>query len=409
MKILYLVHQFYPEHYTGTEKFLLNLAKSMQRFGHQVKVVTYQHHVKQPLEETVGRLKVRRYVFEGVPVLALQHVAPPLDVDQGFSSQAVAEFARQLLTDERPDLLHVAHSMRVGEFVRVAQELEVPYLMTLTDFFLLCPKCTLMTSNASLCAGPEQGNACRRLCPELSHEMIVNRLSQTEDLLRQARHIVAPSKFLAGIFKSHWPDLEIELNGYGISFGKIKRNTRTYAPGQPLTFFYGGSFIYHKGVHILIDAFRKLAGEATLKLYGSGHLRETLEKLAGGDPRIEFCGVFAGDRLSEILNQVDVAIVPSIWYENTPIMMLEALAAEVPVIVSNLGGMTERIQHGFNGYAFRIGDSESLKEVLQALVKQPEQLNTLKRNIRQQGIHTVEQEALQYERAYRQILQRVDA
>jgi glycosyltransferase involved in cell wall biosynthesis len=403
VKILYLVHQFYPEHYTGTEKFLLNLTKSMQRFGHQVKVVTYQHHTRQPFEETAGRLQVRRYNFEGVPVIALQHLVPPQDVDSGFINPAVAEFARQLLAAEQPDLLHVAHSMRVGEFVRVAQEQGLPYLVTLTDFFLLCPKCNLMTSNNSLCAGPEQGNACRRLCPELSNEMVVNRLGMTEDLLRQAQRIVAPSKFLAGLFKSHWNDLDIELNGYGISSGKIQRNTRQYAPGQPLTFFYGGSFIYHKGVHILIAAFRKLKGTATLKLYGSGHLRETLEKLAGGDKRIEFCGVFAGDKLSEILNQVDVAVVPSIWYENTPIMMLEAQAAAVPVIVTDLGGMTERIQHGVNGYAFRIGDSDSLQEVLQNLVNQPEQLNELKANIRKQAIHTVEQEALAYERVYREI------
>ena len=404
MKILYLVHQFYPDDYTGTEKFLLNLAKSMQRYGHQVKVLTYHRRPNTPFDETLGPLQVRRYVFQGLPVVAVRYVETPPDLDSAFSHPALAEFAQEFLADEQPDLLHVAHSMRLGEVVRTAQMRELPYLLTLTDFFLLCPKCNLLTSNNSLCAGPERGNACRRHCPEYPNELIVNRLALTEDILRQAARIIAPSKFLGGMFKRHWPDLDIQLNGYGISFGKIKRNTRQYAPGDALTFFYGGSFIYHKGVHVLIDAFRKLQGAATLKIYGSGHLRDTLRELAGDDPRIQFCGVFAPDQLSEVLSQVDVTIVPSIWYENTPIMMLESLAAEVPAIATDLGGMTETLRHGVNGYVFPIGDSDGLRTVLQELVNHPETLNALKANIRRQGVHTVEQEALDYERVYQQIL-----
>lgn len=404
MKILYLVHQFFPDDYTGTEKFLLNLAKSMQRFGHRVTVLTYERRQRRPFDETVGGLNVRRYTFQGLPVVALQYVTPPSDLEQSFINPILAEFARQFLAEEQPDLLHVAHSMRMGEIVRVAQAQGLPYLLTLTDFFLLCPKCNLMASNNSLCAGPELGNTCRRCCPELPEQMVANHLAIAESILRQAKRLIAPSKFLGGMFKQQWNDLDIELNGYGISFGKIKRNARQYAPGAALTFFYGGSFIYHKGVHILIDAFRKLEGAATLKIYGSGHLRETLQKLAAGDPRIQFCGVFAPEQLNDVLREVDVTVVPSIWYENTPIMMLESLAAEVPVIVTDLGGMTECITHGVNGYVFPIGDSARLKDVLQELVAHPNMLNQVKANIRRQGMHTVEQEALAYEREYRQIL-----
>ncbi len=406
MKILYLIHQFYPDDYTGTEKFLLGLAKFMQRLGHQVKVLTYLRQTEATFNEQVSGIMFKEYLYQGLPVVALQQAVPPPHLDSAIQSPAMAEFARQFLANERPDLIHVAHMMRVGEFVSVAQDMNIPYLLTLTDFFLLCPKCNLMTSNNSLCAGPEQGQACRRHCPELSGEMIVNRLALTEDILRQAQCIIAPSRFLAGIFKRHLPDLEIQINGYGISHGRIKRNTRRYAPDAHLTFFYGGSFSYHKGVHLLVDAFRKLAGQATLKLYGSGPLQATLIKLAGGDPRIQFCGVFAADKVSEVLSAVDVTVVPSIWYENTPIMMLESLAAEVPVIVTDLGGMTERIKDGVNGFAFSLGDSAHLQEVLEKLIRNPEQLNDLKANIRGQGVHTVEQEALAYERVYRQVLGR---
>lgn len=404
MKILYLIHQFYPDDYTGTEKFLLGLAKSMQRLGHQVKIVTYVWRTGAAFNARVGALKLKEYLYQGLPVVALQQAEMPPDRDYAVENPAMAAYARQLLAQERPDLIHVAHAMRMGEFVRAAQDMAIPYLLTLTDFFLLCPKCNLMTSNNSLCAGPEQGNACRRHCPELDSKMIVTRLAQTADLLRQAQCIIAPSKFLAAMFKRHWPDLDIEINGYGLNHRNIKRNLRRYAPETPLTFFYGGSFTYHKGVHILVEAFRQLAGQATLKLYGSGPLQAVLQELAGGDPRIQFCGVFAGDKVSEVLSEVDVAIVPSLWYENTPIIMLESLAAEVPVIVTDLGGMTEKIKDGVNGYAFRIGDAAQLKQILERLIQQPEQINTLKANIRGQGVHTVEQEALAYEREYWRII-----
>jgi glycosyltransferase involved in cell wall biosynthesis len=406
MKILYVIHQFYPENYTGTEKFLLGLAKSMQRLGHRVKVITYLRLAEQPFAETVGQLQRRSYLYQGVPVTAIEYVKTRDDINLCFNNVEMESFAQHVLAEERPDLVHVAHSMRVGEFATVAHNLGLPYVYTLTDFFLICPKCQLITSNNSLCAGPQQGEACRRFCPELPPDLITERLKLSAELLQQAARIFSPSKFLAAMFKSQWPNLDIQVNPHGLSTGNLKRNTRPSAPQDELTFFYGGSFTYHKGVHILIDAFRKVAGRAKLKLYGSGPLEETLLKLANGDDRIEFCGVFAADQVSTVLQSVDIAIVPSIWYENAPFMIQEALASQVPVVATDAGGMAEKIRPGFNGFTFRIGDSDSLKEVLQKLVKQPELLNELKANIRTQGVQTVEQEALAYEREYLQILEK---
>lgn len=406
MKILYLIHQFYPENYTGTEKFLLGLAKSMQRLGHQVKVITYLRLAQRPFAETVGQIQRRSYLYQGVPVTAIEYVNTRDDIDISYNNPGMESFAQHVLAEERPDLLHVAHSMRVGEFVGVAQNLGIPYVFTLTDFFLICPKCQLITSNNSLCAGPQQGQACRRFCPELPPDLMEERLALSAAMLQHAARIFSPSKFLAAMFKSHWPSLELQVNPHGLSLGQLRRNTRHYAPGDELTFFYGGSFTYHKGVHILIEAFRRVAGRAKLKLYGSGPLQETLVNLAVADARIEFCGVFAAAELSTVLQQVDVAIVPSIWYENAPFMIQEALAAQVPVIASDAGGMAEKVRPGFNGFTFRIGDADSLQAVLQELVTQPARLNELKANIRTQGVQSVEQEALAYEREYLQILRK---
>jgi glycosyltransferase involved in cell wall biosynthesis len=120
---------------------------------------------------------------------------------------------------------------------------------------------------------------------------------------------------------------------------------------------------------------------------------------------VEFCGVFSSEQMGEILNQIDVIIVPSIWYENTPIMLLEALASDVPAVVTDLGGMTEVVKDNINGRAFRISDPDHLAQALSSMVDDPEILNTYKDNIKSQFIPSVEQEGLAYQREYQAICQ----
>ena len=94
-------------------------------------------------------------------------------------------------------------------------------------------------------------------------------------------------------------------------------------------------------------------------------------------------------------------IIPSLWYENYPLVLHEALASNVPVIATDAGGMSEKIKDGENGFLFPIGDSDTLYEIMDAVREEPEVLNTLKENIEDMFIPTVEQEAYSYEREYK--------
>jgi glycosyltransferase involved in cell wall biosynthesis len=97
----------------------------------------------------------------------------------------------------------------------------------------------------------------------------------------------------------------------------------------------------------------------SLSLYGRGcdfpAYFERLQQLAAGDPRIRFCGTFPNDVIAQIFSTIDVLAVPSIWYENTPLVIYSAQAAHCPVIASNLGGMAEIVQHEENGLLFEPG------------------------------------------------------
>ncbi|MBL8186537.1 MAG: glycosyltransferase [Acidobacteria bacterium] len=400
MKILYLVHQFYPDHYTGTEKFLLELAKGAQRIGHRVKVVSYSFRQHSSFSHEEAGVLVREFLYGSVPVTFVRLPYEPADQQYNLGQGEMLDFARRMLAKEKPDIIHAAHMMGVHDFIYAAREAGIPYMLTLTDFFLLCPKVTLMTSRNSLCAGPEQGTACNQLCSEIPNAEIRRRLEITSEFLRQAHRVIAPSKFLGEMFRKEYGDLNLREIGYGISYSRIRRNLRRYKPGDKLTFFYGGSFIRHKGVHILAQAFKWVKGDVELKIYGSGQYEHVLTQAAENDPRIKLCGVFSADQIGEVLGQVDVAIVPSIWYENTPIILLEALASNVPAVVTDLGGMTEVVKNGVSGRTFPIGDVLQLRDILQSLIQDPQVLNGYKDNLKGQFILSVEQVALAYEREY---------
>ncbi len=400
MKIVYLVHQFYPDHYTGTEKFLLELAKGCQRMGHRVHVVSYSFRQRSSFSQEQSGVLTQKIVYEGVPITFVRLQKEPADRQYNLEPGEMLNFARRMLAEEKPDIVHAAHTMGVHDFIYAAREAGIPYLLTLTDFFLLCPKFTLMTSSNSLCAGPEHGSACNQLCGEIPNAAIRRRLEIASEFLRQAHRVIAPSRFLGEMFRKEHGDLNLREIGYGISYSRIRRNLRRYQPGDKLTFFYGGSFIRHKGVHILAQAFKWVKGDAELKIYGSGQYEYALKQAAENDPRIELCGVFSADQIGDVLGQVDVAIVPSIWYENTPIILLEALASNVPAVVTDLGGMTEVVKNGVSGRTFPIGDVHQLRDILQSLIQNPEALNAYKDNLKGQFILSVEQVALAYEREY---------
>lgn len=149
-----------------------------------------------------------------------------------------------------------------------------------------------------------------------------------------------------------------------------------------VTFGFFGSVNPQKGLEVLVSAFRDMvAPSARLVVRGNmTHFPKYARRVrlfAELDPRINFQGPFAHGRQFEALDEIDVLVVPSVWYENTPFVVLEAFAAGRPVVASDLGGMTELVEDGVNGRTFRAGDPGALGDVLRSFVDDPAQLETL--------------------------------
>ena len=410
MRILYLLHQFYPEYGAGTEKFVFNLARMNQKAGRTVKVVTYSFYQDSYYQGRTGNVLTRDFVFEGVEVLALKHLRAPSDIHLSLKNRDIAAIGKELIRRERPDIVHIGHSMRVAELVRAAKSLRIPYVLTLTDFFLICPKVNLMNSKGELCGGPRGGRNCREMCSELPGGMIRRRLKVGKEILLGAKRVVAPSRFVGGVFRGEYDNIDVQTIHHGLSCKTIGRNTKIYNKGSLITACYAGSLNVHKGVHVLVEAFRNTRSEnLRLRIYGSGHDQEyigMLKRMAEGDKRIQFSGVFSEEESAGVYRDSDLVIVPSVCYETYSLVLHEALACNVPVIASNAGALAERITHGEDGFLFQLGDSNQLSSILEMIAAKPEVLNDLKKNIDRQAVPSVEQEAVSYEKVYQDAMRR---
>jgi len=404
MKIIYLVHQFYPEYQSGTEKFIFNIALMSQRAGNKVKVVTYSVNDDSRFQEVTKEILLREYIYQGIPVYAFKCINPPNFIDITLSNPQLSYFARNLLKNEEPDLIHVGHPMRMYEFINAAIDLRIPYIMTLTDFFMLCPKIILTPNDHSICGGPNGGLACHELCSELDGSFIKNRLNKSEIILRKAKALIAPSNFVTTKYKKEFNDLNFNIIQHGIQHQYIKKNNRIYNQGDEIIFGFAGTIIQHKGVHLLVNTFKEINNQnIKLKIYGSGpkDYLDQLHTLINKDARISICGEYTSDRLGDIFKGIDVVIIPSMCYENYSMVLHEAFASDIPVIATNLGGLAEKVEDGFNGFTFPMGNSEELNNKITIINKDPTILNRLKKNIQKfMIIPKIEQESYQYMKIY---------
>jgi glycosyltransferase involved in cell wall biosynthesis len=113
---------------------------------------------------------------------------------------------------------------------------------------------------------------------------------------------------------------------------------------------YVGQLSIHKGVQVLIKAFTGLKqGNVRLHIVGKGPDSDEMKQLAKNDPRIKFYGFISDEDLSELRRKANISVVPSIWYDMAQGVISESFSWGIPVVASDIGGIPEFIQDGYNG------------------------------------------------------------
>lgn len=170
-------------------------------------------------------------------------------------------------------------------------------------------------------------------------------------------------------------------------------------------FVYIGGLSWQKGVHTVIEAFSGVRGEAELWIAGdlSSDPDYVTQLRSQATPRVRFLGRISREQVWETLAQVDVVVVPSLWYETFSFIVSEAFIAHTPVIASRLGPLADRVRDGVDGLLLPPGDVAAWREALQRLVDDPDLLDQLRSNIRPPM--TLEEHANRLETLYAQIIE----
>lgn len=416
MKILQVLHQFLPDHLGGIEIYVRNLSSELVRSGENVWVISAPGHVLwDPIE--------RESVFDGLKTTYMSNKAGCKERSfaffKTFKNNSVRGLFDRILTEFQPDIIHFHHTVYLsGEMIFLAKKRGIPIVLTVHDFWFLCHKLHLLNWRGDQCSGPQNGVRCA-LCLGSENEGIkrwvksllyliplIYRTRYQIKALKSADIIVTPALFLKEILAPYCTgqlDRVIHIP-YGIPYTQS-----SFVPAKPsdkIKFGYLGSIKRHKGVHLLIDAFNSLDQfKPTLHIHGDisadkPHYQELIQKYP--NDRIFFKGSYDNQRVGDILKDIDVLVVPSIWRETGPMVILEAFASKKPVIAPKLGGMAELVRNGENGFLFEPGNVSSLKNMLRFVLENPSVIKTL--NSRLDKTHTLESNVGKVIEIYRQLL-----
>ncbi|MBN2329587.1 MAG: glycosyltransferase [Candidatus Omnitrophica bacterium] len=217
-----------------------------------------------------------------------------------------------------------------------------------------------------------------------ANEGIHHRMNWARRVMENVDMFISPSRFLCDFFIQHdLPEYKIQFldNGFEPS--------RTAAPRmrhKPIRFGYIGTWIPSKGVNLALKAFQTVdPSDAKLIVHGffPGYdgmedYESYLQSLAGSS--VEWGRKYDPSEVPDLLQEIDCLIMPSIWWENSPLTIHESFLAGVPVITADVGGMAEQVRDG-GGMVFRHRDVNSLRSVVQNIIRKPEILDVLRHSI----------------------------
>jgi glycosyltransferase involved in cell wall biosynthesis len=237
-----------------------------------------------------------------------------------------------------------------------------------------------------------------------------DRLAAARRVFNEVDLFVAPSRSIADEFQRLGVDAaKIRTSDYG--FVPLLRSIRNGNDGtrRPLRIGYVGTLVWHKGVHVLLDAVRGIPLNAyELKIFGNPDVfpdySAALLGGAAGLP-VRFMGAFDRERVAEVYAQIDVLVVPSLWLENSPLVIHEAFMAGIPVVGARIGGIVDLVDEGRTGLLYDPASPIELQAVLRTLIENPQRLNALAEFARTMPrVKSIVEDAQEWERAYAEVL-----
>ncbi|HEY2704605.1 MAG TPA: glycosyltransferase [Candidatus Dormibacteraeota bacterium] len=356
----------------GAEAYMEDVADRQRAAGHRIAFFAMDHPDNSPSE--FGRHFPSRVELNPPPRSLHGRAAA---VGRMLHSPSARRGIEAVLEEFRPDVVHlhnIYHQLSPS-ILRPLERRGVAAVMTLHDYKLACPTYRLLDHGevCTACVGRRFHNAVLRRCESGSRgaSAVVALELSLHTLFGAYRPVgvfVCPSEFMARTMRAAgvFPDRLRTLRHFANTDGVAVRQ----GPGEAVVF--AGRLSAEKGVDVLVEAVAARPG-ALLEVLGDGPDRAALEALAAARApgRIRFHGSVPKARVEEMVRAARAVAVPSRWYENQPMIVLEAFACGVPVVATTLGGLPELVEPGLDGLLVPAADVPALTGALGALLDDP--------------------------------------
>jgi len=422
MNILQIVHNLPFFSRAGTEIYTFNLAKELVK-KHNVTIVCRM------CDERLPEYFVQLRKPGGLNTYLINNTFKHCNsLEEYYQNARIDDCFARILDEVKPDVVHIEHLIFLSlGMIEKIKEKQIPIVFTLHDFWLLCPCWHLLGSDNLPCLKARVSafdDACvhclwglfninptakryyrlmKRILPAAlligmknlyryfmqarntggdPAERLLLMSERIKGYLKEVDVFVSPSGYLMEDFiRFGIPRNKILLKRHGIDLGLFKGTKKTKS--GKVRFSFIGTLLPAKGLHVLLDAFDKVGGEIELNIYaklrsysGFEEYYEVIRRKIR-DKNAGLMGEFDPSYAGEVFRGIDVLVVPSIWNENSPLVIHEALASNTAVIASRIGGIPELITDGVNGLLFEPGDPDDLAQKMRYLVDNPRSLGRI--------------------------------
>jgi glycosyltransferase involved in cell wall biosynthesis len=426
VRALHAIHDFLPRHQAGSEIYCLALCQALGEHGVAAHVLCSDYDPALPHGE------LRWSAVDGIGVTTLVNNWAFDSFAQTYRSPLLDRRLAQVLDLLQPDVLHVHNLLNLSfSLPALAQRRGIPVVATLHDYTLVCPsggqrvhvaeqhvchqidpaRCARCFGEHPLAAQLAYGRrvarrrggrrlgglaaAVRRRLPLLFARLaaragaaqsralapadITDRLAAAREVFADVDLFVAPSQALGEEYlRLGVPATKLRVSDYG--FPPLPSAPRLPRQG-PLRVGFVGTLVWHKGAHVALAALRLLPpGACTLTLCGDPEVfpqyASRLRHEAAGLP-VRFAGRFERAAAAAVYAGFDVLVVPSLWPENSPLVIHEAFQAGVPVVGARIGGIPGLVRDGVGGLLTEPGSAADLAAALERLRTEPGLLERL--------------------------------
>jgi glycosyltransferase involved in cell wall biosynthesis len=280
---------------------------------------------------------------------------------------AVRQFSR-LMRDFGPDLIHAhgIHRQISPSVLTVARRAGIPVVHSLHDYHLVCPADTLLRKRTQLCIPRRCGTlwfgACvsarcvrGRALPSILSAAETSWARVRRSYERGVTRFISPSHFLWRQMESAGWKLPVDVIPNAVPT-EVERAETGHG------FVISGRLSFEKGVAVALDAAQ--SARVSVTVAGDGPLRDQLKEAY---PAVAFTGHLSGESVRDLVRRARAVVVPSVWFENAPMSILEAMASGVPVIASRIGGIPEQVTHMVDGILVTPGDASELSQAMRLL------------------------------------------